>query len=207
MLSVRATGSAVPTFFALVIGLGALRYALPSVPYPAPLPNFEIRRAWLVTHATFSALAMIAGPWQFLASFRRRSLDTHRWTGRVYCAAVAIAWVTSLPIASHAQTGPVASAGFLTLGAFWIATTAAGYFTIRAGRRNQHREWMIRSYALTAAAITLRIYLPLFTLAGIPFAAAYPAISWLCWIPNLLLAEWLVRRSALHKNRIAADKA
>jgi hypothetical protein len=23
--------------------------------------------------------------------------------------------------------------------------------------------------------------------------AAYPAISWLCWVPNLLIAEWFVR--------------
>jgi hypothetical protein len=52
---------------------------------------------------------------------------------------------------------------------------------------------MIRSYALTLAAVTLRLYLPSSQLAGLPFTVAYPAISWLCWVPNLLIAEWFVR--------------
>ena len=52
---------------------------------------------------------------------------------------------------------------------------------------------MIRSYALTYAAVTLRIYLPLSLMAALPMQAAYPAIAWLCWVPNLLVAEWYVR--------------
>jgi hypothetical protein len=53
---------------------------------------------------------------------------------------------------------------------------------------------MVRSYALTAAAITLRIYMPLFAVAGIPYAISYPIIAWLCWIANLIFAEWLIGR-------------
>jgi len=40
--------------------------------------------------------------------------------------------------------------------------------------------------------VSLRILLPLSGLSGIPFATAYPAVAWLCWIPNLLLAEWIL---------------
>jgi hypothetical protein len=51
---------------------------------------------------------------------------------------------------------------------------------------------MIRSFALTLAAVTLRLYLPLSRIAGIPFYDAYVPIAWLCWVPNLLVAEtWL----------------
>jgi len=53
---------------------------------------------------------------------------------------------------------------------------------------------MIRSYALTVAAITLRSYLPLMLVAGVPLAMSYPLVAWVCWIPNLLFAEWLIRR-------------
>jgi len=56
-----------------------------------------------------------------------------------------------------------------------------------------HRRWMIRSYALAAAAITLRIYLPLSVAFDWPFSIAYPAIVWLCWIPNALGAEVYLR--------------
>ena len=55
-----------------------------------------------------------------------------------------------------------------------------------------HRAWMLRSYALTLAAVTLRIYIPLSQVAGVEFEAAYQAISWFCWVPNLLIVEWIV---------------
>jgi hypothetical protein len=54
---------------------------------------------------------------------------------------------------------------------------------------------MIRNYALSLAAVTLRLYIP-FLLAVLdwPFPRTYITVSWLCWIPNLLLAEGMVRR-------------
>jgi ABC-type spermidine/putrescine transport system permease subunit II len=57
-----------------------------------------------------------------------------------------------------------------------------------------HRRWMIRSFALTFAAVTLRLYLPLGFLLPVSFDDAYRVISFLCWVPNLLAAEWLLRR-------------
>lgn len=190
----RSAGWGILTFLAIGTGLGALRYGLPNVPFPANLDNSVTRRPWLVTHATFSAIALLSGPWQFLAVVRRRSLQAHRSLGRVYCGAVSAGWLSSLPIAAHAQTGAAACAGFLALGAVWICATAAGYFAIRGGRMEAHRAWMTRSYALTAAAITLRLYLPLVFVMHAPFNVGYPMVAWACWIPNLLFAEWLVRR-------------
>jgi len=61
-----------------------------------------------------------------------------------------------------------------------------------------HQRWMIRSLALTFAAVTLRVYLPLSVAVGLPFDVAYPVIAWVCWVPNLLVAECLfVPRSRL----------
>jgi len=170
---------------ALGTGLVGLRYSLPRVPFPSPLPNYYARHYWLIAHAVVSSMAVLVGPCQFLSVLRRRSPKTHRLMGQVYCGAVAAGWVTSLPIAALAQTGGVASAGFLALGAGWIFTTAAAYLRARRRQLNAHREWMIRSYALTAAAITLRSYLPLMLVAGVPLAMSYPLVAWVCWMPNL----------------------
>lgn len=197
------TGWVLLTFFAVTTGLESLRYALPHVPFPAPLPNFLARHDWLIAHAVCSSIALLAGPWQFSSALRRRSLATHRWIGRIYCAAVGAGWVSSLPIAAHAQTGAVASAGFLTLGTAWIGTTAAGYFKIRRRQTRAHREWMTRSYALAAAAITLRIYLPICLVSGVPYTTCYPLIAWLCWIPNWMFAEWLLHRERTRVARLA----
>jgi hypothetical protein len=57
----------------------------------------------------------------------------------------------------------------------------------------QHRAWMIRSFALTFAAVTLRLYLPLAALLSINFVDAYRAISFLAWLPNLLVVEIYLR--------------
>ncbi len=181
-------------------GLIALRYGLPRVPFPTLLPNYFARHTCLLLHASFSAIALLAGPWQFLPGWRSRWPAVHRWVGRIYCMAVVAGWVASLPLAFHAQTGIVASAGFVALGVVWISTTAAAYLAIRSGQVTRHREWMIRSYAATAAAITLRSYLPMLMVAKVPLTTSYPLVAWLCWIPNLLLAEWLVR----HRRMTAA---
>ena len=48
-----------------------------------------------------------------------------------------------------------------------------------------------------SGGICLRGLDPLFQIAGLSFEEAYPAIAWLCWVPNLLIAEWwLVPRVA-----------
>ena len=91
----------------------------------------------------------------------------------------------------------IAHAGFGLLACAWLLTTTLGFLRIRAGDDVDHRAWMIRSYSLTFAAVTLRIYLPLAFASGIPFEIAYPAIAWLCWVPNAIVAEWMfVRRAA-----------
>ena len=51
----------------------------------------------------------------------------------------------------------------------------------------------MRNFALTFAAVTLRVYLPTSMALGVPFESAYPLIAWLCWVPNLLVAEPLAR--------------
>jgi hypothetical protein len=52
---------------------------------------------------------------------------------------------------------------------------------------------MIRSYALTTAAITLRLYIAGSEILDIPLEQSYRYIAWLCWIPNALIAELLAR--------------
>ena len=91
-----------------------------------------------------------------------------------------------------ANWGLVTHFGFGFMAIFWVATTLNAYRHIRRGDVVAHRAWMLRSYALTLAAVTLRLYLPLSQIAAIEFEAAYKAISWLCWVPNLLVVEWFI---------------
>lgn len=72
------------------------------------------------------------------------------------------------------------------------------YLTIRKKEINNHQKWMIRSYALTFAAVTLRIWLPLFQYGfGMDFLTAYMIIAWLCWVPNIIWAQWKTKNLKL----------
>ena len=92
--------------------------------------------------------------------------------------------------------GPVATAGFGLLAILWIGFTLLGWRSAVKGRFVEHRRWMIRSWALTLAAVTLRIYLPTVGVLELDFLPWYRAIAFLCWVPNLILAEIWLRQSS-----------
>ena len=74
----------------------------------------------------------------------------------------------------------------------WLTTTTTAYLAARRRDFVSHRRWMIRSFSLTFAAVTLRLYLPLSAVPGLSFDLVYPLTAWAAWIPNLIVAEiWL----------------
>jgi len=190
---IRGAGWAVLMVLAAAVGLYSLRYLLPHVPHPARLTNVVTHRAALTVHAAAASIALLIGPWQFLAGIRARYPAVHRAAGRCYALAVVAGWVASVFVAVHAQTGMLASAGFLMLGLCWITATSVAIWHITRGDVPAHRRWMIRSFALTAAAITLRIYLAAALAMNLDFLVAYPVIAWLCWVPNAVGAEVWIR--------------
>jgi uncharacterized membrane protein len=152
-------------------------------------------RPFLYLHVAGAATALLVGPLQFVAAIRVRRRALHRWVGRVYAVGCLVGGAAGLPIAVGSSAGPVASVGFSLLSLGWLATTALGWRAAWQRDFVSHRAWMIRSFALTLAAVTLRLYLPLVPLLPISFIDGYRAISFLCWVPNLIVAElWLRRR-------------
>jgi uncharacterized membrane protein len=182
----------IATLTSSAVGIFSLRYALPHPPHPARLPNVTTHREALIIHATMASFALLAGPLQMSGTLRNHFPNFHRGTGWLYVTAVLVGWIASLPLALHAFTGTIAAAGFLCLGALWLFTTLYAVVAISGGDIQTHRRWMTRSYALTFAAVTLRLYLALAIAAGAVFTA-YPYIAWLCWLPNLAMAELLIR--------------
>jgi len=154
------------------------------------------RDPWFFLHIGAGVIALAIGPFQFSRLLRTRFLNLHRWLGRLYLIAVGAGGVAAFRIALESQGGLPTHYGFGMLALLWLFTTAMAYRRILQRDIQSHREWMIRSFALTFAAVTLRIYLPLF--AGVfklDFIQSFDTISWLCWVPNLLVAEVLVNRA------------
>ena len=130
------------------------------------------------------------------AGFRKDHARIHRWLGRAYLGfGVLVGGLSALYLAQFAYGGPAARIGFGALGLAWLYTGLRAFLAIRSGAVADHRRWMIRNFALTFAAVMLRLYLPVSLAAGADFERAYAVIAWLCWVPNLLLVEWLFNRS------------
>jgi hypothetical protein len=93
----------------------------------------------------------------------------------------------------QSSAGLVGSVGFTTLAVFWLYSGAQAYLAIRRRDVQTHRRWMLRNYALTFGAATLRIELPLLiVLGGLSFPVAYTLVAWISWVPNWLAVEgWL----------------
>ena len=155
-------------------------------------PNLLNHPLLFYAHVIVAPFALLVGAWQFLPVTRRSSY--HRWAGRLYVMCVALASIAGFIIAITTETGMFAGAGFMILAVLWFSATAKAYFLARAGNFAAHRVWMIRSYALTCAAITLRIIVPVGIALGAGFTKSYVFAAWGCWIVNVMIAEWIVRR-------------
>ncbi len=189
-----------------VLALAIAAYALALLLIPGLGPPFIAQRRVLMpvalgAHLVGGLTALAVGPWQMNSRLRAVALGRHRWMGRVYVIAVLVGGLGALGLAPISEGGFVAHVGFGMLAVVWLTATLQAYRRIRAGDQAGHREWMIRSFALTLAAVMLRLYLPLSGIVGIPFADAYQAVAWACWVPNLIVAEWLVLRRSRAESR------
>ena len=158
--------------------------------------------AMLMVHIVGAMLAILFGPFQFLPGLRKgRWLKVHRWLGRTYLLSVLFGGLGGLYMSRLSYGGTLSHLGFGTLACLWLYTGYRAYRHIRNKEVEQHRQWMTRNYALTFAGVMLRIWVPLSGAAGIDFLTAYQAIAWLCWVPNLLAAEWIIRRTLPARRR------
>ena len=152
-------------------------------------------RLALIVHGAVGALALALGPFQFVERLRRTRAVWHRASGRLYLFCILIGGLTGLWLAFYTPGGLAATSGFFLLAVLWLWTGAQAWRAVLAGDYAIHRAWMMRSYALTFGAVTLRIYLGLgVPLAGIPFDQVYAMAAWASWVVNLLFVEWVLLR-------------
>ena len=178
------------------VALVALRYALPHPPQvPEPIAANPFATPFLPMHAVTASIALLLGAFQFIAGRRGGRAAWHRLTGAAYLTCCLVAAPTGLILALGATAGPVATVGFGLLALIWFYVNAQGLRAVLDRRHAEHGEWMIRSFALTLAAVVLRLQLPIGGMLGLEFMEIYRLTAFISWIPNLMLAElWLASR-------------
>jgi uncharacterized membrane protein len=180
------------TFLSVAIALVSLRYFL--APDTAPLLKLKegAYRTSLLIHAAAGLVALGVGPFQFSGRLRGRYPGAHRRLGYLYFAGVFVGGSAALLSATGAEGGLSSRTGFFLLGLAWLTSAGMALSAIRHGDVAAHRRWMIRNFALTFAAVTLRLWLPALQAATGSFLEAYRTVAWLCWVPNAIVAELLL---------------
>jgi predicted membrane protein DUF2306 len=191
--AIYALISGITGLLCVALALVSYRYLLGAGAVPPVIASNLFKNPWLLVHVAGAATALLVGPVQFSSTLRARFRRLHRWIGRTYAVSCLIGGAGGFALALGASTGPVSTIGFGSLAVLWILTTVLAWRRAMQRRFVAHRVWMIRSFALTFAAVTLRLYLPIASLLAIPFVDAYRAISFLAWVPNLLLVELYLR--------------
>jgi len=152
---------------------------------------FPVR--WLLlVHGAAGATALCLGASQFSTRLRQRHTQVHRILGRCYVTSVAIAAPLSIAVTLLRNEPPLRLVIY-TQASLWLLTTAVAFYCIRRRNYQQHRQWMIRSYAITLIFLTDRV------LDAIPGVAAFdtdadPSVSWFCnvvaWVVPSFILSW-----------------
>lgn len=158
--------------------------------------NIPFYKLAFFTHVYTAVFVLPAGFTQFSVYIRRRLPAVHKYSGWVYAAVVILlAGPSGLYMGIYANGGFISQVSFVLLAALWISFTVIAVVKALQGNYKSHREFLIRSFALTVSAITLRAwkYLLVFLFEPRPMDV-YQIVAWLGWIPNIIIAELIIRK-------------
>lgn len=153
--------------------------------------NLLFRCAFFI-HISSSWIVIVSGLLLFL--FLKRKGKVHTWLGRIYVIGILLLAAPSGFILGHFANGGLScKIGFSLQSLIWWAITLMAFLQIRRGNVNEHIRWMVLSYALTLAAMSLRTesFLMIYCFHTKPFET-YLSVTWLSWVGNLFLAEVLI---------------
>lgn len=148
------------------------------------------------SHVYSSIIVLLAGLLQFSTWLRTQFPTWHRRVGKIYIVLIlGVASPSGLVMAYHANGGPWSQLSFTLQAVLWFGFTYYAYRAVRLGAWRQHEDFMLRSYALTLSAISLRLFKwgIVQTLALAPMDT-YRIVAWLGWLFNYLLIEYYIFR-------------
>jgi uncharacterized membrane protein len=156
-------------------------------------PYFWPRRWWLVLHIAGGVAALTVGLVQLWLGLTNRTAAPHRALGKLYVAVIAVGSIGGFYLALTIPSNAPYAAGLFFLCVAWVVTTSMAVFAIKRRNVPQHREWMMRSYAVTFAFVTFRFGVDALTSQGMQPSDAQAIMAWACWALPLSLLEPLLQ--------------
>jgi uncharacterized membrane protein YozB (DUF420 family) len=196
-------------YFSFLLLLITLQY----IPYNTDVAFLRIKQDEIAldyykiaffTHVYTSIFLMLLGFFQFSKTIKRKYINIHRWSGRVYAVIILLfSGPSGLIMSYHANGGIFSQISFVILSVLWMSFTLLSvYFILKKDVKN-HQKFAIRSFALTLSAISLRLfkYIIVFLFQPLPMDV-YRIVAWLGWTFNLLIAEIIIIYFISNKKRV-----
>lgn len=145
-------------------------------------------------HVCTAIFCLLSGFTQFNPKILSNRIVIHRTIGKLYVLIVLLfAAPSGFFIGLYANGGFYAKLSFTSLAILWFYFTAKAFLAIRINNINSHKIYMLRSFALTFSAITLRLWKVILVYLFHPAPMdVYQLIAWLGWVPNLLVIEYYI---------------
>ncbi|MGZ3902922.1 MAG: DUF2306 domain-containing protein [Bacteroidia bacterium] len=153
--------------------------------------HIKLWRFAFYAHILTSVFVLLAGAFQFWDYFLRQCKKLHRFIGKMYVFIILlVSGPAALVMSFYANGNLISRISFVLLSLLWMLFTALAFYFALKGNFVRHRKFMIRSYALTLSAITLRLYaLILPNFVHLNAKDEYALIAWISWTINLIVAE------------------
>lgn len=160
--------------------------------FPMQASTFQNNLLSVITHAVFSSIAIVTGSIQFIKHFRNHHPKLNLILRNIYFVAVFLGSISGLFMSFDSYAGFSNVIGFSMLAILWHITTLLAFLYQRNNNISQFKIWIVRSYYLTFAAVTLRLYMGIFflILGYQQFDYFYATLGFLCWVPNVIVVEW-----------------
>lgn len=184
------------TFFAMVLFYITAQYLSfrPDINFLLVKQDLIFDAVWRPTfyiHVISGMIVILIGPFQFLPKLRNSYLAIHKKLGKIYAYGIlGFAAPTGLIMAFYAEGGMWSTLAFLVMSLLWFYTTIMAILTVKKKKIIEHKKWMFRSYALSFAAVTLRILVPVMSLSNnLSEEFIIVSTAWLSWGINLIIIE------------------
>ncbi|QEC66487.1 DUF2306 domain-containing protein [Panacibacter ginsenosidivorans] len=166
---------------------------------------------FLLAHVVFGMIALLLGPLQFIPAIRKKYVKTHHTIGKIYLISILIAASASLYLSIDkviiTEKGINFGTGLMGLAIAWLLTSGMAYWSIRHRNFAQHREWMVRSFVVTTAFASFRLFNnTLIDDFHIDPNATSDVMSWACWAFPLLITEVVLQAIKIRRGYAALSK-
>jgi hypothetical protein len=162
---------------------------------------------WLLPHGLAAAFALFLGPFQFSERLRRKYVTLHKTFGYLYIAGCYIGAPLGIYIQRFEEKLGTYSHSFTIAtvmdAAVWVFATTMALVMIRTKRMQQHRQWMIRSFACALIFLEVRTILVFFRL---PEPAA-EMVVWGCVAAAFPIADLVLQIDELRRQKSRTARA